>query len=229
MTRTAATSTADSAPDRSGRIATAFAKHGLLLLSDRSLPSIAGLVIGGPVIGSWWAHPLCHEIYDSSQKLMRHGDALRVKFVNGKVTYVHRRLWPDFLAIVTASHPWQFESLPDKAHRLFEATLRAGCLTAVQGPMATKEFGDCARVLESRLLVFGDDVHTPAGAHVKRVEAWKHWAHRMKISLTKLPNASAAMTTFDDLVADLSSEFSVNAGLPWQRKAVLRSSRPRTA
>src|ERR1700681_4423049 len=36
---------------------------GLLLKSDPRLPSVAGLVAGEAIRGSWWAHPAAHAIF----------------------------------------------------------------------------------------------------------------------------------------------------------------------
>ena len=70
----------------------ALARWGLLLLSDARYPSLASVIAGAPVRGSWWGHPKGRAIFNASCALER--DAEAPKLVNGKVTFVHRRLWP---------------------------------------------------------------------------------------------------------------------------------------
>ena len=44
--------------------------------------------------GSWWAHPKGHEIFRLSRAIRGSADVLVCRLVDGKITYVHRRLWP---------------------------------------------------------------------------------------------------------------------------------------
>ncbi len=67
-------------------------KVGLVLLTDVDWPSVAGLVAGKPVRGSWWGHARGKEIFEVSEKLADHPDVTSVKLVKNKVTFVHRRL-----------------------------------------------------------------------------------------------------------------------------------------
>lgn len=70
-------------------------KHGVVLQAARGpVPSFAEYVTGGPIQGSWWAHPQSHEIYELARVVSAHRDVLVCKLVDGKVTYVHRRVWP---------------------------------------------------------------------------------------------------------------------------------------
>ena len=72
-------------------------EHGLLLQQDKRLPDIASAVAGEPIRGSWWAHPRSHAIFDCLSELEQHPDTLITKLVAGKVTFIHRRLWPAVL------------------------------------------------------------------------------------------------------------------------------------
>ena len=103
-----------------------LAEHGMLLESARGpLPSVAALVAGGPIRGSWWAHPNSHEIYAVVNGLADSPDVLRMRLVGGKVTLVHRRLWPALVRVadrfpaprVAALHE---EHTPSGAHRVRE-------------------------------------------------------------------------------------------------------------
>jgi hypothetical protein len=52
------------------------------------------MVAGEPISGSWWAHPDGHAIFDAVNDLADSPDVVRTRLVGGKVTLVHRRLWP---------------------------------------------------------------------------------------------------------------------------------------
>lgn len=74
----------------------AFVKrHGIVLQAARGpVPSLAEAIAGGPIRGSWWAHPKGDEIYRVADAISESEDVLVCKLVDGKVSYVHRRLWP---------------------------------------------------------------------------------------------------------------------------------------
>ena len=74
----------------------AFVKrHGIVLQAARGpVPSLAEAVAGGPIRGSWWGHPEGHEIFRVAEAVSESPDVLVCKLISGKVTYVHRRLWP---------------------------------------------------------------------------------------------------------------------------------------
>src|ERR1700687_2041092 len=59
-----------------------------------SVPSLAQAVAGQPLKGSWWAHPKGNEIFRLSRAIRSSPDVLVCRLVNGKITYIHRRLWP---------------------------------------------------------------------------------------------------------------------------------------
>jgi len=70
-------------------------KHGVVLQAARGpVPSLAEYITGGPIKGSWWAHSQGHRIFELATAVSDHPDVLVCKLIDGKVTYVHRRLWP---------------------------------------------------------------------------------------------------------------------------------------
>ncbi len=70
-------------------------KHGVVLESAAGpVPSLAVAIAGGPIDGSWWSHPRSHEIFEITRTIRGSEDVLVCRLVNGKVTFVHRRLWP---------------------------------------------------------------------------------------------------------------------------------------
>jgi hypothetical protein len=75
-------------------------EHGMLLESARGpLPNVAELVAGEPIRGSWWGHPAGHAIFNAINQFASSPDVVRMRLVNGKVTIVHRRVWPALVRV----------------------------------------------------------------------------------------------------------------------------------
>ena len=75
-------------------------KCGIAVESARaSVPSLAHLVAGEPIRGSWWAHPKGKDIFRLSRVIRRSPDVLVCRLVDGKITYVHRRMWPALVSL----------------------------------------------------------------------------------------------------------------------------------
>lgn len=81
------------------RQAVAFVrKHGVVLESAAGpVPALAMAIAGERIRGSWWSHPRSHEIFELTQAVRAHDDVLVCRLVDGKVTFVHRRLWPSLV------------------------------------------------------------------------------------------------------------------------------------
>jgi hypothetical protein len=81
----------------------AFVKrHGIVLQAARGpVPSLAEAIAGGPIRGSWWGHPKGREIFRVGQAICESPDVLVCKFVDGKITYIHRRLWPALVKLAS--------------------------------------------------------------------------------------------------------------------------------
>jgi hypothetical protein len=101
-------------------------QHGMLLESARGpLPNVAELVAGEPMKGSWWGHPQSHTIFEVINRVADSPDVVRLRLVKGKVTLVHRRLWPALARVaeglpaagLAALHEQHTES---GAHRVVE-------------------------------------------------------------------------------------------------------------
>ncbi len=204
-----------------------LARLGVLLETDRVFPSITGILVREPIKGSWWAHPRANEIYLLSQRLIQHPDTIFLKLLSGKTTFVHRRLWPELIAIGTAQESWQLAALPTSAKSMLQKVEERGSLRMDELKVArtAREKGVDARALESRLLVFGDEVHTASGAHTKRIETWEHWAWRTGFHIQVLPSPENAKEEFCRIVEDLNGEFGGAATLPWRHGKI--SKRPR--
>jgi hypothetical protein len=101
-------------------------EHGMLLQSAKGpLPNVADLVAGEPIKGSWWGHPQGHAIFDQLARLDESPDVVRMRLVNGKVTLVHRRLWPALVRVADRFTPKQLAAVREEhtssgAHRVHE-------------------------------------------------------------------------------------------------------------
>jgi hypothetical protein len=75
-------------------------KHGVVLESARGpVPSLAEAIAGGPVTGSWWGHPRAQLIFDVTRAVRDSEDVLVCRLVEGKITFVHERLWPALVCL----------------------------------------------------------------------------------------------------------------------------------
>ncbi len=75
--------------------------QGVVLASTKGpVPRMTEIIAGEAIMGSWWAHPKGREIFQVLQVLENSPDILVCRIVGGKITLVHRRLWP---ALVSAA------------------------------------------------------------------------------------------------------------------------------
>lgn len=193
-------------------------KFGFLLESDPKLPSVCTLITGEPLKSSWWSHPLAQIIFQVNEQLEDHQDVLITKLVAGKVTFVHRKLWPEILSIGVAREPWQLENLSNSARWLLQTIDERGSLTTDKLPPPPSDkakVGDAARELEKKLLINGAQIHTASDAHAKVLETWPHWAGRVGFKNPNLP-AARAKKILEERMLKLNQEFAARAKLPWQ-------------
>ena len=102
----------------------AFVKrHGVVLQAARGpVPSLAEAIAGGPIRGSWWGHSKGHEIFRVAEAVCESPEVLVCKLVDGKVTYIHWRLWPALVKLASRFRKEQLakvwnEHTPSGAHR----------------------------------------------------------------------------------------------------------------
>jgi len=192
----------------------AIERHGVLLLQDATRPSLATLVAGAPVSGSWWSHPAGKAIYATADALDDDGIVTTVKLVDGKVTFVHKRLWPALVAIGRAREPWQLDGLPDAARELLERVDKDGTARAS---------GAAAKALELRLLVASAQLHTEAGSHALELRTWDRFAKEMGVR-SPWPSVVDARAAFERAIAALPGA-DPSTALPWSSAS---RRRPRT-
>ena len=101
-------------------------ERGVLLESARGpIPNVAELIAGEPISGSWWAHADSHAIFDAVNALAASPDVVRIRLVNGKVTLVHRRVWPALARLCDDFPPERLAAIEERhtesgAHRKIE-------------------------------------------------------------------------------------------------------------
>ena len=75
------------------------------------VPSLAEAVAGEPIRGSWWAHPAGKRIFAALESLDDWPDALCFRLVEGKLTFVHRRLWPALACLAKQLGPQRLAAI----------------------------------------------------------------------------------------------------------------------
>ncbi len=194
-------------------------KYGILLHSDLRFPNLVRIVAGETVHGSWWGHPKAHLIFQVARGLTKDPAVLLTKLVSGKETYLHRRYWPDFLPIATAKDSWQLSPLTDLARFLLkEVESREEIRTdelANELDIDVKGLGDAARQLERHLLVYGNDIHTPRGFHVKLLSSWRRWMPLVDFRPSKV-SVIDAKESLEARVEEINKEFNARGTLPWR-------------
>jgi hypothetical protein len=98
-------------------------RHGVVLQAAHgALPNLAEVIAGERIRGSWWGHPKGRQIFRIAEAVCDSPDVLVCKLVQGKVTYVHRRLWPALVKLaprferIQLAKVWS-EHTPSGAHR----------------------------------------------------------------------------------------------------------------
>ena len=97
-----------------------FRKHGVVLeAAQGAAPSLAEAIAGKRIHGSWWSHPKSGEIFVVTRAVRDSEDVLVCRLIKGKVTFVHRRLWP---ALVRMANRFP----PDHLSRISEVHTSSG-------------------------------------------------------------------------------------------------------
>jgi hypothetical protein len=141
----------------SPKAALAFVKrHGVVLQAARGpVPSLAEAIAGGPIRGSWWGHAKGHEIFRIASAVSESPDVLVCKLVEGKVTYVHRRLWP---ALVKLSSRFP----KDQLAKVWDEHTRSGAHRARRTAFPKWVPADVLRQAERLSVTEAEDILSPA-------------------------------------------------------------------
>jgi len=83
-------------------------KNGVVLVSAKGpVPRLTEAIAGEPIKGSWWGHPKSHQIFAIRGAVTESEDVLVCRLVKGKITLVHRRLWPALVRLASRFPPDQ--------------------------------------------------------------------------------------------------------------------------
>jgi hypothetical protein len=180
----------------------AIAKHGVLLVQDKTAMDVAGLLAGEKLSTSWWGHAAGRKIFACLERLDDDPDVLATRLVAGKITYVHRRLWPAFLAIARSHAAWQTNGLSTDAAQLLDSLKKSG----------VRATGHAAKDLQERLLVHAEQVHTESGRHETQLETWSR-AQKVR-GVADAKDIDAARAEIEAAVVGISGSATA---LPWHR------------
>lgn len=191
-------------------------RHVLLPLSDADIPSLTWLAAGEPIRGSWWGNAKGADIYAALVAVSEDEDVLACKLLAGKVTFVHRIIWANVVAVGSSREPWQLATLTQEGAVLLDEvddkqTVVAGD-SAVLDAKPSKVRSKVVRELEQRLLIHTDEVHTEHGSHSKVLQHWDYWCDTKQLQ-RPLPGVHKSKRRIEELVADLGCDPA--ALLPW--------------
>jgi hypothetical protein len=99
------------------------AENGVVLAAAKGpVPNIAEAIAGEPMRGSWWGHRKGSEIFRALATIDDSPDVLCFRLIAGKITFVHRRLWPALVCLADelgkdALTAIRQEHTPSGAHR----------------------------------------------------------------------------------------------------------------
>ncbi len=203
------------------KVLRAVEQNGLLLQADSKLPSVVTLLVGEPVRGSWWGHPMGDAIHIVNTELKEHADVIATHLVSGKVTYVHRRAWPALFGVALSGEPWQSHDLGPLARRILGHVTKKQSVRAddesVFGELSSAERRAGIRELERRLLVHSTDTHTEAGTHAKTLQTWERCKEQKRFRGHALA-ADEARAQLDQVVNAWRAGPDVRAILPWHER-----------
>src|SRR5712691_10333521 len=84
----------------SGQALAFIREHGVVLEAARGpVRSLTEVIAGEPVRGSWWSHQKSHEIFAVTRSVRISSEVLVCRLINGKITFVHRRVWPALVRV----------------------------------------------------------------------------------------------------------------------------------
>jgi hypothetical protein len=187
------------------KVLVALSGAGLLLQQGKDVVNVVTLMTGETLRTSWWSHPKAGLIFAVLSELSEHPDVLFSKLLDGKVTLVHRKLWPAFLAIAMEEGPWQSRGLSAPARRLLASVNES------KSPISSS--GAAVKELEIRLLVHAHEIHSDSGRHELIVQPWSVWARHAAVK--PLPSAAAARQQIEEAAKAIGAHPSA---LPWLSK-----------
>jgi hypothetical protein len=95
-------------PDAIDAAVAFVAEHGVVLASARGeAPRLVDFIAGEQIVGNWWSHRRAKEVYNVLASVQESTDVLTCRLLDGKITLVHRRLWPALVRLAGRLEPRQ--------------------------------------------------------------------------------------------------------------------------
>lgn len=203
-----------------GRVRRDLVRSGLLPFTDPTAPSLVSLLAGAPVAGSWWGHPAGQLIYQIGEILDHDPDVLLVKLWRGKLTLVHRSLWPPLVRIGRGRTAWQTNGLREVSLLLLAHIEREGIVRPDQLPppfrAGTSSFRPALRELEQRVLILARSVHTNTGAHALEAQSWSSWSAHVGVPRFS-SSVESAQSMIENAARRLTPGIDPISMFPWGR------------
>ena len=90
-------------------------KHGVVLASAKGVaPRLTEAIVGETIKGSWWTHSQSRHIYAILKAVAESEQVLVCRLINGKITLVHRRLWPSLVRLANRFAPEQLAQVREE-------------------------------------------------------------------------------------------------------------------
>jgi len=81
-------------------------ERGVVLQAGRGpRRSLVEAIAGAPIRGSWWGHADARRIFSVLGALRASPDVVTCRLIDGKVTWVHRRVWPALVRLIEHIEP----------------------------------------------------------------------------------------------------------------------------
>jgi len=144
-----------------------IAAHGVVLATARgAAPRLIDTIAGEAIVGNWWSHPQANAIYNALERASASPDVLACRLVDGKVTLVHRRLWPALVRIAD-------RFAPERIAQVSNEHTASGKHVARHVPFPEWVPGDVAREaaqlgVDEAVAALGAWLPAPPGAAAKR-------------------------------------------------------------
>jgi len=165
---------------------------GLVMLGPTpNLPSLVTHIAPGLRGARWWSHPQANEIYNTYRQIIEDRDIAVAKLVDGKITLLHRKLWPAIIKLVQ-DEMWrkkQIGALSLTAKSLLDHVESAGSIRldflAPDWPRGVTGLKKDRNILEKKALVMSRDEHTKTGTHQTVLESWESFRNREHIKVPR--------------------------------------------
>jgi hypothetical protein len=90
-------------------------ERGVVLVSAKGpAPRLTEAIAGHTIKGSWWVHPQARHIYAILRAVAESEQVLVCRLVDGKITLVHRRLWPSIARLADRFAPERLTRVRDE-------------------------------------------------------------------------------------------------------------------